>query len=156
MKSLKEYFDKRQKGVPHIVAEQCTVIIASQENEEHMPVSPALKPTRALSPGDIVELCENSVLTPGIRTKIGNEYAWIEIDELEKISVKEYRDMSDNEIKRALRRISRPSQSEDEMRQRIIDELGYPYSKEGIRILKQSNIDCTISVCSPRGKEITY
>lgn len=155
MKSLKKYLDMHQTSIPHIVAEQCTVIIASQENKEHMPVSPASNPTRSINLGDIVELCENSVLTTGIRTKIGNEYVWIEIDELEKIKVKEYFEMSDDEIKQALSRIANPLLSANEIRQRIVDELDYPFSAENIRIWRQPGIDCEITICSPRGKAIS-
>lgn len=40
---------------------------------------------------------------------------------------KAYRDMTDNEIKQAAHQIVRDSSSDDEIRQRLRDELAYPY-----------------------------
>lgn len=40
---------------------------------------------------------------------------------------KDYRDMTDSEIKEAVKQIVITSSSEDEVRSRVADELGYPY-----------------------------
>jgi hypothetical protein len=42
--------------------------------------------------------------------------------------------MTKDELIAAVRRIAHSSTSPDEVRQRIIDELGYPYSRDGIAV----------------------
>ncbi len=152
MKPLNKYLEMHQTGVAHIVAESCMVIIASQGDANDFPVSPALNPTRTLNPGDKVELCKNYTTTTGIRIKIKEEYIWIEIDELKKIKVKGYEELSDEEIKYIVKQITRSSNSEDEVRQKIMDELDYPFSKEGIAVHRLSRAMCSVMLWSSKGE----
>lgn len=155
MINLGVHLTKHKTNLSFIVAKQCTIILASQEGKNGIAESPALNPTRDLNIGDKVELCQSNTESSGIKVKLPNEYAWIDRNEVSKIEVKEYRDMTDSEIKISVKRISNSSNTVNEVRQRIVNELGYPYSKEGITVHMVSQIGYSVSVWSSKGKGIS-
>ncbi len=152
MKPLNEYLNLHRIGATFIVAENLEINITSREDAENIPISPASNPTQILNPGDKIKLSQGDGSTTGIRVKIGEEYLWVEKDELKKIQVKEYQELSDEEIKYIVKQITRSSNSEDEVRQKIIDELEYPFSKEGINVHRLSKTMCSVMLWSSKGE----
>lgn len=152
MDSLIKDLNNHQTGIIRIIAENCEIIVVSREDSNHILISPGINSTQILNKGDVVELPNSDILTTGIRIKTKEEYFWIEIEELKKIRIKEYEELSDEEIKYIVKQITRSSNSEDDVRQKIMDELDYPFSKKGIAIHRLSRIMCSVMLWSPRGK----
>lgn len=151
MKPLKKHLNLHRIGATFVIAEPCEVNIASREDEKNIPISPASNPTQILNQGDKIRLSQGDSSTTGIRVKIGEEYLWVEKDELEKIQVKEYYEMSDEEIKEIAKQIAKTSSSTNEVRRRFVNELGYPFDKNGIHIYMPCKGSCNVNFYSPKG-----
>ena len=72
-------------------------------------------------------------------------------------SSKPYDDRTDAEVREGLRRICRTSRSDDEVRRRIREELGYPYADPPISSVSDSGryVCVDVTIHGPSGDTIS-
>lgn len=67
----------------------------------------------------------------------------------------DYKKMSPLDIKKAVRKIAETSNSPDEIRKRMVEELGYPYSPENIAVDLKPKIGCAVQFRGPSGEALS-
>jgi hypothetical protein len=68
---------------------------------------------------------------------------------------KDYSTRSEDEVKDVMRTIIRTSDSEDDIRRRIVEELTYPHSPDSIRIHFHQPAMALVMLYGPNGQVLT-